>query len=197
MPIEILMPALSPTMTEGNLAKWLRARATRFARARSSPRSRPTRRRWRSRPSTTAGSARSWFRRERRASRSISRSRCCSAKARIPAALAHRRRAATLHRPRRHRRPRQSKTSRRRLSCSRRPRTARAGQPGTAAMAGSLPARWPAAWRSRPVSTSLHSPARDRRGGSSNPTSKPPSRRRDRRPRGAGTSRRQSRPRRL
>ncbi|MGI9498480.1 MAG: biotin/lipoyl-containing protein, partial [Geminicoccaceae bacterium] len=24
MPIEILMPALSPTMTEGNLAKWLK-----------------------------------------------------------------------------------------------------------------------------------------------------------------------------
>ena len=25
MPIEVLMPALSPTMTEGNLAKWLKA----------------------------------------------------------------------------------------------------------------------------------------------------------------------------
>ena len=25
MPIQILMPALSPTMTEGNLAKWLKA----------------------------------------------------------------------------------------------------------------------------------------------------------------------------
>ena len=24
MPIEILMPALSPTMTEGNLAKWIK-----------------------------------------------------------------------------------------------------------------------------------------------------------------------------
>ena len=24
MPIEILMPALSPTMTEGNLARWLK-----------------------------------------------------------------------------------------------------------------------------------------------------------------------------
>ena len=25
MPIEVLMPALSPTMTEGKLAKWLKA----------------------------------------------------------------------------------------------------------------------------------------------------------------------------
>ena len=64
MPIEILMPALSPTMTEGNLAKWLKQRGRRgpFGR-RASPKSRPTRRRWKSKRSTTAGSARSSFQR--------------------------------------------------------------------------------------------------------------------------------------
>ena len=29
MPVNILMPALSPTMEKGNLAKWLKKRATR------------------------------------------------------------------------------------------------------------------------------------------------------------------------
>ena len=28
MPVSILMPALSPTMTEGNVAKWLKKLAT-------------------------------------------------------------------------------------------------------------------------------------------------------------------------
>ena len=60
MPIEILMPALSPTMTEGNLAKWLKKEGDEVSPATSSPRSRPTRRPWRSRRSTRAGSARSW-----------------------------------------------------------------------------------------------------------------------------------------
>ena len=31
MPIEILMPALSPTMTEGKLAKWLKKEGDRVA----------------------------------------------------------------------------------------------------------------------------------------------------------------------
>ena len=31
MPIPITMPALSPTMTEGNLAKWLRAEGDRIS----------------------------------------------------------------------------------------------------------------------------------------------------------------------
>jgi pyruvate dehydrogenase E1 component beta subunit len=43
MPIEILMPALSPTMEEGNLARWLKE-GDAIAPATSSPRSRPTRR---------------------------------------------------------------------------------------------------------------------------------------------------------
>ncbi len=42
MATEILMPALSPTMEEGTLARWLRRRATKSRRATSSPRSRPT-----------------------------------------------------------------------------------------------------------------------------------------------------------
>ena len=29
MPIQVLMPALSPTMEKGNLAKWLKRKATR------------------------------------------------------------------------------------------------------------------------------------------------------------------------
>ncbi len=44
MPTEILMPALSPTMEEGNLARWLKAEAMQSRRATSSRRSRPTRR---------------------------------------------------------------------------------------------------------------------------------------------------------
>ena len=60
MPINILMPALSPTMTEGKLAKWHEeGRRQRQVRPGHLPRSRPTRRRWRSRRSTKAGSARS------------------------------------------------------------------------------------------------------------------------------------------
>ena len=60
MPINILMPALSPTMEEGKLAKWLKQGGRHgHAPATSWPRSRPTRRRWRSRPSTRGGSARS------------------------------------------------------------------------------------------------------------------------------------------
>ena len=59
MPIEILMPALSPTMTEGKIARWVKRRATTSGPATCSPRSRPTRRRWRSRRSTRASWARS------------------------------------------------------------------------------------------------------------------------------------------
>ena len=59
MPIEIRMPALSPTMTEGNLARWLKGEGDRVAPGMSSPRSRPTRRPWRWRPSTRARWARS------------------------------------------------------------------------------------------------------------------------------------------
>ena len=54
MPTEILMPALSPTMEEGKLAKWLVKRARRSRPATSSPRSRPTRPPWRWRRSTRA-----------------------------------------------------------------------------------------------------------------------------------------------
>ena len=61
MPIEIWMPALSPTMEEGTLAKWLVKEGDEVAPATSSPRSRPTRRRWSSRRSTRARSPRSWF----------------------------------------------------------------------------------------------------------------------------------------
>ena len=70
MPIEVLMPALSPTMTEGKLAKWLMKGATRSSPATSSPRSRPTRRRWRSRRWTKARSPRSWCPKAPRTSRS-------------------------------------------------------------------------------------------------------------------------------
>ena len=51
-----------------------RKRATRSRPATSSPRSRPTRRRWRSRPSTTARSAKSWCRKAPMMSRSTRRS---------------------------------------------------------------------------------------------------------------------------
>ena len=51
MPIELKMPALSPTMEEGTLAKWLVKEGDTVGRATSSPRSRPTRRRWSSRRS--------------------------------------------------------------------------------------------------------------------------------------------------
>ena len=56
MPIQVLMPALSPTMEKGKLAKWLKKEGERSSPATSSPRSRPTRRRWRSRPSMRARS---------------------------------------------------------------------------------------------------------------------------------------------
>jgi hypothetical protein len=48
MPIKITMPALSPTMTEGNLAKWLKKEGDAVKAGMSSPRSKPTRRRWKS-----------------------------------------------------------------------------------------------------------------------------------------------------
>ena len=60
MPIEVLMPALSPTMEEGTLSKWLKKpKAIRSRPAMFSPKSKPTRRPWRSRPWTRASSARS------------------------------------------------------------------------------------------------------------------------------------------
>ena len=52
MGIELKMPALSPTMEEGTLAKWLVKEGDAVRRATSSPRSRPTRRRWSSKRST-------------------------------------------------------------------------------------------------------------------------------------------------
>jgi hypothetical protein len=55
MAINILMPALSPTMTEGNLARWLKAEGDKCrSPAKSSPKSKPTRPRWKSRPWTRA-----------------------------------------------------------------------------------------------------------------------------------------------
>ena len=54
MPTEILMPALSPTMEEGKLAKWLVKEGSPSSPATSSPRSRPTRPPWRWRRSTRA-----------------------------------------------------------------------------------------------------------------------------------------------
>ncbi len=77
MPIEILMPALSPTMEEGNLAKWLKNEGDKVSPATSSPRSRPTRRRWKSKPSTKARWPRSWSPPAPKASRSTRRSPCC------------------------------------------------------------------------------------------------------------------------
>jgi hypothetical protein len=40
MPIDILMPALSPTMEEGNLAKWLKAEGDKVVRRRCDRRNR-------------------------------------------------------------------------------------------------------------------------------------------------------------
>jgi hypothetical protein len=54
MPTKILMPALSPTMTEGKLAKWLKKEGDKVKAGDVWPRSRPTRRRWKSRRSTKA-----------------------------------------------------------------------------------------------------------------------------------------------
>ena len=54
MSMQILMPALSPTMEEGKLAKWLVKEGDDVHPATCSPRSRPTRRRWSSKPSTKA-----------------------------------------------------------------------------------------------------------------------------------------------
>ncbi len=51
---QILMPALSPTMEEGNLAKWLIKPGDKIEPGKSLPRSKPTRRRWKWKPSTRA-----------------------------------------------------------------------------------------------------------------------------------------------
>ena len=66
MPINILMPALSPTMEEGTLAKWLVKEGDKVSSGDVSPKSRPTRRPWNSRPSTRGSSARSSFPKGRR-----------------------------------------------------------------------------------------------------------------------------------
>ena len=67
MPINILMPALSPTMEEGQARQVAEVKeGDTVAPATSSPRSRPTRRPWRSRRSTRARSARSGPGRHRR-----------------------------------------------------------------------------------------------------------------------------------
>ena len=77
MPTEILMPALSPTMEEGKLAKWLvkEGQADQAGR-RSSPRSRPTRPPWRWRRSTRARCRSCSLPPAPRASRSTRRSPC-------------------------------------------------------------------------------------------------------------------------
>ena len=74
MGTQILMPALSPTMTEGKLARWLKHEGDEVRPATSSPRSRPTRPRWKSRRWTRASSPASWSPRAPKASRSTARS---------------------------------------------------------------------------------------------------------------------------
>ena len=60
MATEILMPALSPTMEEGTLAKWLVKEGDTVSAGDIWPRSKPTRPRWNSKPSMKVSSARSW-----------------------------------------------------------------------------------------------------------------------------------------
>ena len=60
MPINILMPALSPTMEKGNLAIWLKKEGDKVKSGDVIRRSRPTRRPWKSRRSTRARLQRSW-----------------------------------------------------------------------------------------------------------------------------------------
>ena len=59
MATEILMPALSPTMEEGTLAKWLVKEGDTVSPVTSWPRSKPTKPRWNLKPLTKASSARS------------------------------------------------------------------------------------------------------------------------------------------
>ena len=199
MPIEILMPALSPTMTEGNLAKWLKREGDQV-------RSGEVLAEIETDKATMEVEAID----DGRVGKILVPEGTQGVKVNQPIALLlaegeDSRRSPTspsrkLHRLRRHRRTAGNKRpAAPRLAaagCS----TARAGHPERR--------RWPdlcqpvgpphgAPGRSRPAAL----PGRDRRAGSSNPTSKPPSRRRDRpTSRGAGpnpTDRRQSRPRRL
>ncbi len=178
MPIEILMPALSPTMTEGNLAKWVKKegdavhsgdvlaeietdKATMEVEAVDDGRVGKI-----LVPEGTQGvkvnqpialllgegedpSALTTF------AASVARP--------VPAAASGDRRAATG--------PGSFG------SCG-----GARDQPGPTAMAGFSPAPWPAAWRSRPASTLPRSSARGRRAGSSKPISMPRFRQRGPRP---------------
>ena len=118
-----------------------------------------------------AASARSSFPKARRGSRSTSRSRCCSKRART-----RRRSTNSPRRPHRTmlRRPRQPRPRRRPASArkpSRRRRRRRNRLPrwvrSSGAMAGFSPVPWPAGWRSRPGSISPRSAAPGRRAVSS------------------------------
>jgi multidrug efflux pump subunit AcrA (membrane-fusion protein) len=60
MAIELKMPALSPTMEEGKLARWLVKEGDEVKSGDILAEIEPTRPRWNSRPSTKARSARSW-----------------------------------------------------------------------------------------------------------------------------------------
>ena len=59
MPIEVLMPALSPTMEKGNLSKWLKKEGDKIKSGDVIAEIETTRRRWKSRPSMKARWARS------------------------------------------------------------------------------------------------------------------------------------------
>ncbi len=64
MPVNVLMPALSPTMEKGKLAKWLKKEGDAVSPAIFLPRSKPTRLPWKWRPWTRASWAGSSLRRE-------------------------------------------------------------------------------------------------------------------------------------
>ena len=74
MPIQVLMPALSPTMEKGNLAKWIKSEGDKIKAGDVIAEIETDKATMGSRRSTTARSARSWCRREPPTSRSIRRS---------------------------------------------------------------------------------------------------------------------------
>jgi hypothetical protein len=72
MPINILMPALSPTMEKGNLAKWLKKEGEKVKPGDVIAEIETDKATWRSRRSTRARSQRSWCRKAPPTCRSIS-----------------------------------------------------------------------------------------------------------------------------
>ena len=87
VPVKILMPALSPTMTEGKIAQWLVAENDTVASGIFSPRLKPIKRLWKSKPLMMAPSAKSSSKQAPTKLTSIAPLPCCSPMAKMKAPL--------------------------------------------------------------------------------------------------------------